>query len=94
MSDHPLLRALRAIEPQATFSLLTVCDWYSMTFAGQQVQIECLPATKAIGRRMRSTLRDHEFSLARKLVADTSVVGDFESLEAASILIEALIIDE
>ena len=93
MNNHPLVRALKAIEPEAVFTLISSREWRSMTFAGQQLVIERVAASTANFEQLARSLPNHEFSLPKMLVADISVAVSGDA-EGARMLIEALIIDE
>ena len=93
MKMHPLIRALKAALPDAEFTLLSSRDWCSMTFAGQQMLIECIPLESQCTDAWATALPEREFSVPNLLVADIAVTSSKNDRGGRTILIEALVID-
>ena len=93
MKIHPLVRALKATLPDAEFNLTSSRDWCSMTFAGQQIVIECRPLVGRCTETWESSLSEREFSVPNLLVADIAVTSSKNDGGGRTILIEALVID-
>ena len=93
MKMHPLVRALKATLPDAEFNLTSSRDWCSMTFAGQQIVIECRPLVGRCTETWESSLSEREFSITNFLVADITVASSEDVGGQRTILIEALVIN-
>ena len=93
MKTHPLVRSLKATLPDAEFSLMSSRDWCSMTFAGQQLVIECRPLVGQCTETWASSLPDMEFCIPKILVADIAVTSSEVACGGRTTLIEALVID-
>ena len=93
MKIHPFIRALKATMPDAEFTLLTSRDWCSMTFAGQQILIECIPLEGQCIDAWATALPEREFSVPNLLVADIAVTSSENDRGGCRILVEALVID-
>ena len=93
MKIHPLVRSLKATLPDAEFTLLSERDWCSMTFAGQQIVVECTTLEDQRIDAWVTTLPERKFSIPNLLVADIAVTSLKNDNGRYAILIEALVID-
>ena len=93
MKIHPLVRALKATLPDAEFNLTSSRAWCRMTFAGQQIVVECRPLVGRCTETWESSLSEREFSVPNLLVADIAVTSSKNDGGGRTILIEALVID-
>ena len=91
-----LVRALQALTPQASITILHERPWHSLTFSGAQICLSvALPITAAEQRSaVAQLLDDYEFSLPSQLVADiaiteTAILGGQYRLN-----IDALVLDD
>jgi hypothetical protein len=70
-----LVRALQALMPTASITILHEQPWHSLTFSGAQICLSvALPITAAEQRSaIAQLLENHEFSLPSQLVADIAI---------------------
>lgn len=95
MKTHPLIRALNAIMPKASFAVTASSQWHSMTFSGEQLTVECTIDQHDYQKHysgLAAILPEYEFSIAHMLVADIAIVAQENSGECITLLIEALVI--
>jgi hypothetical protein len=93
MKIHPFIRALTDAMPYATITPLQVQDWYSITFAGQKVTVECVVASAAMSRFIERNLPDRAFAVADMLIADIAIVETHAVGDNIVMRIEALLLD-
>ena len=94
---NQIIRALGMLLPGATFDISSCRDWYSVTFAGQQLTIIAeLEAAYGLdqARLFASTLPELEFALAGVIVADIAVANIKNNGDNLCLEIDALILDE
>jgi hypothetical protein len=95
MKTHPLIRALNAMMPLASFAVTASNQWHSMTFSGEQLAIICTVDEHNYQQYysgLFAILPEHEFSITHLLVADIAVVSQENTAEGITLLIEALVI--
>ena len=94
---NQIIRALGMLLPGAAFSISSCHDWFSITFAGQQMTI-IAEMESAFGldqaRLFASTLPELEFALPGLVVADIVVARITNKGENMCLEIDALILDE
>lgn len=93
---HPFVRALQKRLPDATITVSRQTNWFSMTFAGER--LEMFVSLSGIDARQRldqfaDTLPDAEFALPDKLVADIAIIRLATDSNSAILSIEALVLD-
>jgi hypothetical protein len=94
--SRSLVRALQALTPQASITILHERPWHSLTFSGAQICLSvALPITAA---EQRSTfaqlLEDHEFSLPSQLVADIAITEAAILGGQYRLIIDALLLED
>ncbi len=90
------MRALVALMPTATFSVLHERPWHSLSFAGHQICVSMCMA-RGIGLAAEGfarSLPDHEFNLPRQLVADVAVTEICIDDGKVTLTIDALLLDD
>ena len=95
--SNQIVRALGKLLPGATFGISSCRDWYSITFAGQQLTIIAeLQAAYGLDHAelFASTLPELEFALPGLTVADIAVTNLTNNGENLCLEIDALILDE
>ena len=94
---NQIIRALGMLLPGAAFSISSCHDWFSITFAGQQMTIIAkLEAAYGLDQAQlfASTLPELEFALTGVFVADIVVAKITNNGENMCLEIDALILDE
>jgi hypothetical protein len=91
-----LKHALRAIIPDADFSILHARPWHSLTFSGTQL---CLSVQLRDGTwhsdvpALSQRLADYEFDLPRQIVADIAITRAVTAQGGQCLIIDALLLD-
>jgi len=91
-----LVRALQALMPQASITILHERPWHSLTFSGAQICLSlALPITAAEQRSaVAQQLEDHEFSLPSQLVADIAITETAILDGQYRLIIDALLLED
>ncbi len=91
-----LVRALHALMPQASISILHERPWHSLTFSGAQICLSvALPVTAAEPpSAVAQLLEDHEFSLPSQLVADIAITETAIFDGQYRLIIDALLLED
>ena len=91
-----LVRALQALMPQASITILHERPWHSLTFGGAQICLSvALPVTAAEQRSaVAQLLEDHEFSLPSQLVADIAITETAIFDGQYRLIIDALLLED
>ena len=91
-----LVRALQALMPQASITILHERPWHSLTFSGAQICLSvALPITAAEQRSAVAQLLDnHEFSLPSQLVADIAITETAIFDGQYRMIIDALLLED
>ncbi len=92
-----IIQALGKLLPGAKFGISSCRDWYSITFAGQQLTIIAeLQAAYGLDHAelFASTLPELEFALPGLIVADIAVTNLTNHGENLCLQIDALILNE
>lgn len=95
-SSRGLVRALQALLPQASITILHERPWHSLTFSGAQICLSvALPITAAEQRSaVAQLLEDHEFSLPSQLVADIAITETAIFDGQYRLIIDALLLED
>lgn len=92
-----LLRALRELLPEATFSVIHERPWHSLTFSGVQI---CCSVIVPVGygankgAALARDLPEREFNLRGQLVADIAVVDSAPDTDKHRLMVDALVLDD
>ena len=91
-----LVRALQALMPKASITILHERPWHSLTFSGAQICLSvALPITAAEQRSaVAQLLDDHEFSLPSQLVADIAITETAIFDGQFRLIIDALLLED
>lgn len=91
-----LVRALQALLPTASITILHERPWHSLTFSGAQICLSvALPITAAEQRSaLAQLLEDHEFSLPSQLVADIAITETAIFGGQFRLIIDALLLED
>jgi hypothetical protein len=94
--SRSLVRALQALTPQASITILHERPWQSLTFSGAQICLSvALPITAAEQRSaVAQSLEDHEFSLPSQLVADIAITETAILGGQYRLIIDALVLED
>jgi len=94
--SRSLVRALQALTPQASITILHERPWHSLTFSGAQICLSvALPITAAEQRSaFAQLLEDHEFSLPSQLVADIAITEAAILGGQYRLIIDALLLED
>ena len=94
--SRSLVRALQALLPQASITILHERPWHSLTFSGAQICLSvALPITAAEQRSAVAQLLDnHEFSLPSQLVADIAITETAIFDGQYRLIIDALLLED
>ena len=94
--SRSLVRALQALTPQASITILHERPWHSLTFSGAQICLSvALPITAAEQRSaFAQLLEDHEFSLPSQLVADIAITETAIFDGQFRLIIDALLLED
>jgi hypothetical protein len=94
--SRSLVRALQALTPQASITILHERPWHSLTFSGAQICLSvALPITAAEQRSaFAQLLEDHEFSLSSQLVADIAITETAILGGQYRLIIDALVLED
>ena len=94
--SRSLVRALQALMPQASITILHERPWHSLTFNGAQICLSvALPITAAEQRSaVAQLLDDHEFSLPSQLVADIAITETAIFDGQFRLIIDALLLED
>lgn len=91
-----LTRALAALMPTATFSVLHERPWHSLTFAGHQICVSmCMEHGNSFAaEQFARGLTDHAFNLPRQLVADIAVTEIRIDDDKVTLTVDTLLLDD
>ena len=94
--SRSLVRALQALTPQASITILHERPWHSLTFSGAQICLSvALPITAAEQRSaFAQLLEDHEFSLPSQFVADIAITETAILGGQYRLIIDALLLED
>ena len=94
--SRSLVRALHALMPQASITILHERPWHSLTFGGAQICLSlALPITAAEQRSVvAQLLENHEFSLPGQLVADIAITETAILGGQYRMIIDALLLED
>ncbi len=94
--SRSLVRALQALTPQPSITILHERPWHSLTFSGAQICLSvALPITAAEQRSaVAQLLEDHEFSLPSQLVADIAITETAILGGQYRLIIDALLLED
>ena len=94
--SRSLVRALQALTPQASITILHERPWHSLTFSGAQICLSvALPITAAEQRSaIAQLLENREFSLPSQLVADIAITETAIFDGQYRLIIDALLLED